>query len=225
MILSARLNSYVELDLRADGTIAAAIDGDAIGLGKLSARAAKRAQDLKSGLPLDSLAAEGPDIGDEIERLVRRLAMHGLLEFPLGRSRDDDEVVIEPQISNYWPRMPQLDDADMLALSRFAYIRRRGNDMILESPLAGALFRICNPKKIAVALALLSTPQPIKQLRQQDDSPGHELLALLVDCRIVFKIDSARGDGLRTGEGDDNLVLWDFHDLLFHARSTLDHRF
>ena len=221
VILSARLNSYVELDLRADGTIAAAIDGDAIGLGKLSARAAKRAQDLKSGLPLDSLAAEGPDIGDEIERLVRRLAMHGLLEFPLGRSRDDDEVVIEPQVPNYWPRMPQLDEADMLALSRFAYMRRRGNDMILESPLAAALFRICNPKKIAVALALLSTPQPIKQLRQQDDSPGHELLALLVDCRIVFKIDSARGDGLRTGEGDDNLVLWDFHDLLFHARSTL----
>jgi SagB-type dehydrogenase family enzyme len=117
--------------------------------------------------------------------------------------------------------MPQLDNADMLALSRFAYMRRRGNDMILESPLAGALFRICDPKKIAGALALLATPQPMKQLRQQDDFPGHELLALLVDCRIVFKIDSARGDGLRTGEGDDNLVLWDFHDLLFHARSTL----
>jgi SagB-type dehydrogenase family enzyme len=221
VILSARLNSYVELDVRADGTIAAAIDGDAISLGKLSASAAKRAQDLKSGLPLDSFAAEDPDIGEEIERLVRRLATHGLLEFPLGRSRDDDEVIIEPQIPNYWPRMPQLDDADMLALSRFAYMRRRGNDLILESPLAGALFRISDPKKVAGALALLSTPQPMKELRQQDDFPGHELLALLVDCRIVFMIDSARGDGLRTGEGDDNLVLWDFHDLLFHARSTL----
>jgi len=220
VILSARLNSYVELDVRADGTISAAIDGDAISLGKLSASAAKRAQDLKSGLPLDSFAADGPDTGEEIERLVRRLAMQGLLEFPLGRSRDDDEVVIEPQIPNYWPRMPQLDDADMLTLSRFAFMRRRGNDMILESPLAGALFRICSPK-ITATLTLLSTPQPMKQLRQQADFPGHELFALLVDCRIVFKIDSARGDGLRTGEGDDNLVLWDFHDLLFHARSTL----
>ena len=26
--------------------------------------------------------------------------------------------------------------------------------------------------------------------------------------------------GLRSAEGDANLVLWDFHDLLFHARST-----
>ena len=41
---------------------------------------------------------------------------------------------------------PQLGDADMLVLSRFAYLRRRGNDMVLESPRAGALFRICDPK-------------------------------------------------------------------------------
>ena len=46
------------------------------------------------------------------------------------------------------------------------------------------------------------------------------MLALLVDCRILFKIDSAGDPGLRTVEGDPNLVLWDFHDLLFHARST-----
>jgi SagB-type dehydrogenase family enzyme len=219
-ILSARINPHVELNMGADGTIAATIHGDAISLGKLSTKAAKHAQELRSGLPLDSFGAEGPDTGEEIERLVRRVAMHGLLEFALRRSRDDDEVVIEPQIPDYWPRMPQLDDADRLALSRFAYLRRRANDIVLESPLAGALFRICNPK-VAAALAMLSTPQSMEQLRQQDDFPGHELLALLVDCRIVFKIDSARGDGLRTGEGDDSLVLWDFHDLLFHARSTL----
>ena len=28
------------------------------------------------------------------------------------------------------------------------------------------------------------------------------------------------GDGLRVNEGDGNLVLWDFHDLVFHTRST-----
>ena len=42
---------------------------------------------------------------------------------------------------------------------------------------------------------------------------------MLVDCQILFRID-ANGDGLRASEGDDNLVLWDFHDLLFHTRST-----
>ena len=37
---------------------------------------------------------------------------------------------------------------------------------------------------------------------------------------MLFKIDTARDSGLRRAEGDDNLVLWDFHDLLFHTRST-----
>ena len=41
-----------------------------------------------------------------------------------------------------------------------------------------------------------------------------------MDCQILFKIDADSDSGLRPAEGDDNLVLWDFHDLLFHARST-----
>jgi SagB-type dehydrogenase family enzyme len=98
-------------------------------------------------------------------------------------------------------------------------MRRRANDMVLESPRAGALFKICDAR-IATALAALAIPQPIKQLRRQDAFPGLELLALLVDCQILFKVDPARDSGVRLAEGDDNLVLWDFHDLLFHARST-----
>ena len=153
--------------------------------------------------------------------MVRRLAGHGLLEYRLGAlaRASEDQVVIEPQVPDYWPQTPQLGDADVLVLSRFAYLRRRGNEMVLESPRAGALFKICDPK-IAAAVAMLSTPQPIKRLRRQDGFPGVELLALLVDCQILFKVDPARDSGLRPAEGDDDLVLWDFHDLLFHARST-----
>jgi SagB-type dehydrogenase family enzyme len=217
----------VTLEAHADGNIAACFDGYSVGLGKFSARAADRAQGLRTGLPLGSFASDGKIIGKEIDRLVRQLARHGLLEYRLARSRNGedqgkDEVVIEPQLPDYWPRTPKLGHADVLVLSRFAYIRRRGNVLVLESPRAGALFKICNPK-IAAAMAMLSTPQPIKRLRRQDGYPGVELLALLVDCRILFKIDPARDSGLsglRPDEGDDNLVLWDFHDLVFHARST-----
>ena len=107
----------------------------------------------------------------------------------------------------------------LIVLSRFAYLRRRGDEMVLELPRAGALFKICDPK-IAAALAMLSTPQKISRFRRQDGFPGLELLALLVDCQILFKIDAASDGGLRPTEGDDNLVLWDFHDLLFHTHST-----
>lgn len=140
------------------------------------------------------------------------------MEYCLGDS-NGDKVVIEPQVPDYWPRTTKLGAAESIVLSRFAYLRRRGNEMVLESPRAGALFRIGDPK-IAAALATLATPQKISRLRRQVGFPGPELLALLVDCQILFRIDAGSGEGLRPAEGDENLVLWDFHDLLFHTHST-----
>ena len=217
--ISARLNAMSRSKRRRTAASPPAFDGYSAGLGKFSAGVDDRARDLRTGLPLGSFAAGGSAIDKEIDLLVRRLARRGLLEYRLAHSPDaQDQVVIEPQIPDYWPQTPKLGDADVIVLSRFAYLRRRGNEMVLESPRAGALFRICDPK-VAAALALLSTPQKISKLRRQDGFPGIELLALLVDCQILFKVE-ADGDGLRANEGDDNLVLWDFHDLLFHTHST-----
>jgi SagB-type dehydrogenase family enzyme len=67
---------------------------------------------------------------------------------------------------------------------------------------------------------MLSTPQRIKQLRRQEGFPGLEFLGLLLDCQILFKVRAAGESGLRLAEGDRSLALWDFHDLLFHTRST-----
>jgi SagB-type dehydrogenase family enzyme len=225
--LAARLVGHVTLEARSDGNIVARFDGYSVGLGTFSAGAADRAHQLRAGLPLASFASGRRPIDKEVELLVRRLALRGLLEYRLGRPRnrgdqredqDADPVVIEPQVPDYWPQAPQLGAADVLVLSRFAYLRRRGNDMVLESPRSGALFKICDPK-IAAAVAMLSAPQPLKRFRRQEGFPGVELLALLVECRILFKLDASSDSGLRPDEGDDSLVLWDFHDLLFHARS------
>jgi SagB-type dehydrogenase family enzyme len=226
--LDARLVGHVTLEARSDGNIVARFDGYSVGLGTFSAGAADRAHQLRAGLPLVSFASGRRPIDKEVELLVRRLALRGLLEYRLGRprnrgdqreDRNADQVVIEPQVPDYWPQAPQLGAADVLVLSRFAYLRRRGNDIVLESPRSGALFKICDPK-VAAAVAMLSAPQPLKRFRRQEGFPGVELLALLVECRILFKLDASSDSGLRPDEGDDSLVLWDFHDLLFHARST-----
>ena len=214
--LSARLIGDVTLDVREDGDVAARIEGFSVRLGRLSAGASARAGALRAGLPLTSFAS-GRGVGKEIDVLVRALAKRGLIEYRLERGRKD-QAVIEPQVPDYWPSLPTLRDTDTLVLSRFAYLRRRASEMVLESPRAGALFRIADARFAAV-LALLATPRPIKWLRRQAAFPGVELLALLVDCRILFKVD-ARDKGLRPTEGDASLVMWDFHDLVFHARST-----
>jgi hypothetical protein len=218
--LSARLRGHVRLEAQANGEIAACFDGHSVGLGTFSAGAAARAQELRIGLPLSSLASKSRNAGKEIGLLVRRLARRGLLEYRIGRSRSgEDLVVIEPQVPDYWPQASELGNADALVLSRFAYLRRRGAEMILESPRAGALFKICDPK-IAATIAMLSGPRQIRELRQQEGFPGVAFLALLLDCQILFKVGAAGEGGLRPAEGDSSLVLWDFHDLLFHVRST-----
>ena len=207
------------LEAQADGAIEACFGGQSTGLGKFSAATVKKAQVLRTGLPLAPLAPDGNPVDREIDLLMRRLARRGLLEYRLGHAGDNtDLVVIEPQAADYWPQMPKLGASEIVVLSRFAYLRRRGNEMVLESPRARALFKICDAN-IATALASLSTPQKITKLRRQEAFPGGALLALLLDCQILFKLD-AGSDGLRPAEGDDNLVLWDFHDLLFHTRST-----
>jgi SagB-type dehydrogenase family enzyme len=217
--LCARLGDHVTFETRAGGEIFACFHGYAVGLGKFTPSAVRRAQDLRSGIPLASFAAGRRETDREIDVLARRLARRGLIEYVLRGAEGKDLAVVEPQVADYWPRSAPLGNNDTLALSRFAYMRRRGNDLVLESPRSGALFRICDPG-IAAALAKLSTPQKIKQLRSQNGFPRAEFLALLLDCQILFKLGAATDDNLRSAEGDDELALWDFHDFLFHARST-----
>jgi SagB-type dehydrogenase family enzyme len=217
--LHARLNERVTLEADADGNVAAGLDGQLFERMKLGAGAAKRALALQTGLPVRSLASPRGAIDKQVALLVRRLARRGLLEYGLPRARGGgDLVAIEPQIEDYWPQTAKLGANDTVALSRFAYLRRRGTDLVLESPRSAALFRINDPKTVA-AIMSLSRPQRIADLRRQRGFVGLELLGLLVDCNIIFKV-AAGSEGLRSSEGDANLVVWDFHDLLFHGRST-----
>ncbi len=219
--ISARFRSGVEFEAHSNGTIVARAGGDWIGLGTFAAAVAGRAEELRTGLPLSPLASGSQSLDKEIDLLVRRLAGQGMLEYRIGHPQNgaEDLIVIEPQVPGYWPQTPQLDEDGAYMLSRFAYMRRRGNDMVLESPRADALFRLFDPKLVSL-VATLQAARQIGQLRREDGFPGVEFLALLVDCQIVFKIEPHGETNLRLVEGDHDLALWDFHDFLFHTRST-----
>ena len=217
--LTAHVSEHVAIEAQADGNVLARFEGYAQGLGTFAPAIAKRVAELRVGLPLTSIAS-GRAADKGVNLLVRRMARSGLLEYRLGPARGGRAtVVIEPQIADYWPQVSKLANTDTIALSRFAYLRRRGKEMVLESPRAGALFRIADPK-IAAALATLAHPQKISQYRKEHDFPGMELLGLLLHCQILFKLRIGDAHGARASEGDANLALWDFHDLLFHTRST-----
>ena len=218
-VIAACLSDHVALDGQADGNVVARFEGYAQGLGKFTPATIKRLSELRTGLPLVSIS-RGRAGDKEINLLVQRLARSGLLEYRLGPARGvQDSVVIEPQIADYSPQISKIGNTDTIALSRFAYLRRRGTELVLESPRAGALFRITDPK-MAAALVTLSKPQKISRYRKERGFPGLEFLGLLMDCQILFKLRDGDSDGLRPSEGDPSLVLWDFHDLLFHTHST-----
>jgi SagB-type dehydrogenase family enzyme len=216
--LFARLVRQVSLEARSSGEVMACLGQEHVPLGRFSPATAARVQELSAGLALGEIDSAMGEANPEIEALARRLARHGLLEYRLARSPEgEDEVVIEPQVPDYWPRTAQLDGREILLLSRFAYLRRRADQLVLESPLAPALFRICD-LQIGTMLACLCRPQSMTQLL--DDFSCPELIGLLVNSHVLFATDPARDATSRSAEGDEQLVLWDFHDLLFHARST-----
>jgi SagB-type dehydrogenase family enzyme len=217
--ICAGLRASATLEAYGNGEIVVRFSGYSIGLGMFGADTAKLAEGLRDGVPIASLMAGKKESGKELLLLVQRLARNGLIEYGLKGAGRVDLVVIEPQAADYWPQLSNLDAADTLVLSRFAYLRRRGNELVLESPRSRALFRLCDPQ-LAGALAGLATPQKLSVLRRRPDFPGTDLIRLLLDCGILFKVEAADAATLRLAEGDEALALWDFHDLLFHARST-----
>jgi SagB-type dehydrogenase family enzyme len=216
--LIARVNDQVMLEVYANGKVGAYVDGYAVEIGMINPALVARTQGFAEGVPVASFSPAHKPADQSIEALARHLARSGLLEYALAPAGGEDVVAIEPQIPEYWPQIEKLGNADTLVLSRFAYLRRRGSDVVLESPRSPALFRIADPQ-IAAALVALTTPQKISRLRQEKNFVGLPLLGLLVACGILFKVEG-KNEGLRLDEGDNSLVVWDFHDLLFHTHST-----
>ncbi len=168
----ARLIDGAAIDAYANGEIVARFDNYSVGVGVFGTGAADLLQKLRTGVPIVSLEARGGKVDKEVDLLVKRLAQLRLLEYHLKNPRDGgDLIVIEPQVRDYWPNIPPLQNTDALVLSRFAYVRRRGNEMVLESPRAGALFKILDPR-LAALIATLSSPQRVAQLRRADGVSG-----------------------------------------------------
>ena len=217
-MIAARLNPYVSLEGRADGAIVAEVSGQPIPLGRFGEGVIGQVPMLRAGLPLAGIEPDDPS-PEAIGLLIRRLARRGLLEYALQAADGAVTVTVEPQMAEYWPLLAPLAEDDRLALSRFAYLRRRGPNMVLESPLSGALFRI-EDTRIAPLLLSLSEPQRVDEISRLNESESAALLGLLLAAGILFKSEPEREGNPRHAEGDEHLALWDFHDLLFHTRST-----
>jgi SagB-type dehydrogenase family enzyme len=144
---------------------------------------------------------------------LERLTQHGLLCHVAcaGGARLATLVAVSP----YFVSRPGLVVAGRrYVLSRFAYLRRQGTEAVVESPLAHARI-ILNDCRVAALVGALAAPATAEELAERVGAlPADAIAGMLTLFLKAGMLDEAGND-----ENVPALQTWEFHDLLFHARS------
>ena len=149
----------------------------------------------------------------------RQLTSHGLLRLDvLGGTKRVATMTPHSLPSTLFPK--PFSRGKKLQLSRFAYLQVEGNGFRLASPLGAESIRVDDPT-VAGILCILSEPRTLEEIAAlvgKETVPHVETFAgLLAQAHILSYVgDPGDEDGPRT-----STALWEFHDLLFHARSRL----
>ncbi len=114
---------------------------------------------------------------------------------------------------NFHLRMKSLTDLKIIQLSRFAYIRNCQSVLALESPLVAAIIYLKDLKCLEIIHAL-SQPETLDDLTKKFKRMNAKNLMAFLSLlhRACFLTDA---------DDDPFLQTWEFHDLLFHAKSRL----
>jgi SagB-type dehydrogenase family enzyme len=164
------------------------------------------------------LEMDGPSALAPLYYYLQRYGELSLLCYTLVAA-DQPLATVVPMAGGFQLCPPSIGPDTRFRLSRFAYCRRDGDALVLESPLS--LVRTILPGSTGAALvAELAQPRAYPDLCAKIDGLAEEtaqtLLSLLANAALVAEV----GDDGRLPEDDSAaLAQWTFHDLLFHARS------
>jgi len=118
-------------------------------------------------------------------------------------------------------RVSSLDANEPAELSRFACLRSLDGAMVIESPLGRARVELHDPRLVG-AVAAIVRPSTASSIAASTPLPVETLAAFLGFLRGAGALVSPD----ETGASDDasGLLLWEFHDALFHAHSRMGRR-
>jgi len=104
-------------------------------------------------------------------------------------------------------------------LSRFACLRREGDDVALESPLGHGRMLLHTSETAAFAAAL-SRPLSFEEMCVSHPALApKDIGALVAMMRSVGALFPCDAEGRIPEDGSEQLRQWEFYDLLFHSRS------
>ena len=164
-----------------------------------------------------ALETPGPDDADRLGRFIQKLNGLGLLSWTLARD-EHPLLTLVPLTSEATLPPVNVDPLQPHGLSRFAHVRAEQGRLVLESPLSLWRVELLHPGLLAL-VERLSRCQPLDALRgglpPELGAGLPDLLRLLVGAGFV-----GEGEAGAPHAGEDaELQQWEFHDLLFHARS------
>ncbi len=220
------------LSLPEYATVAAQADGEVTLLG---VRSPVTLRQLCQGLrdALRRLAAPGESAGELASHvctvggpaalarwfyLLQGLARRCLLRFSV-HAGGERLATLEPTAPSFiLPPVGALPGRSYV-LSRFAWVQRRGDVLALESPLSPARIVLHDSRTTALIHAL-SRPSTAAEVGRRVTGLQAEavtgLLGLLAHAGAACVVGD---DGVTAEDANPTLRCWQFHDLLFHARS------
>jgi SagB-type dehydrogenase family enzyme len=106
--------------------------------------------------------------------------------------------------------LPRPDPATRHRLSRFAYLRQEHGQLVLESPHAPGRLTVHDPRAMLI-VHQLCRPHALSELSGAEARLPGAVVASIVGLLLAA--------GTLDSDQERALEQWDFHDLLFHARS------
>ncbi|MDI3281942.1 SagB family peptide dehydrogenase [Polyangium sp. 15x6] len=161
-------------------------------------------------------AQDGPLVVATLLHHLRRLEQLALLAYAV---RDGNTTIAVLQPISPWFSLGSgaIAPERRYVLSRFAYQRRVGEGLVLESPRCHALLCIEDARTAALCFALARPTAPADlAVRGASPEAMTTLVGMLIAAGFVIPAEDA---GETEEEQAFELASWSFHDLLFHARS------
>jgi SagB-type dehydrogenase family enzyme len=167
-----------------------------------------------------ALATDGPIASTLLHHQLRWCDQQGLLCYTITGNGKPLAIVVPMAVGFVFSARDFAADA-RFQLSRFAYCRREGDSMVIESPLSLAR-TILAGRTGAGLVAGLAQPRTGAGLSASvegvSEGAADTFLNLLANAGVIAEVDP---DGRLREDDDPALMQWEFHDLLFHSRSRM----
>jgi SagB-type dehydrogenase family enzyme len=219
------------VSLPEEATVSSGADGEFVIHGPVT-RLVLRGLPASTREVLQRLAGPGDSLGELVAAVqrsqvpgalarffyyVRYLAERGFLLFSVVAD-DRPLATLVPTALSFELASREVSK-DAWVLSRFAYLHRVGQQTVLESPLSAARV-VVHDHRVAAMTSVLATPANVAEIgsRVPNLSPDvtNQLVGLLLAAGMLTVVDDA---GTPAEDRVPSLQSWEFHDLLFHARS------